>query len=112
MQIDNFAIFLHRYINMNASDWKKAAVFISEQNRPAATAPTQELDSMPLSTLSLDESGPPEVTYGVYTPLATSTPNSTAQQQQDSPLSDNYQQILPGVPQASLYLTLAPMNAE
>ena len=85
---------------MNASDWKKAAAFITEQNRPAATAPMQELDSMPLSTLSLDESGPPEVTDGVHVPLAASTPNSTAPQQ-DSSLADSYQQILPGVPQDS-----------
>ena len=95
---------------MNASNWKKVAAFISEQNRMAATAPTQELDSMPLSTLSLDESGPPVVTHGVHKPLTTSTPNSTAQHQQDAPLSDNYQQILPGVPQGSLYPTLAAMN--
>ena len=88
---------------MNASDGKKAAAFISEQNRLAATAPTQELDSMPLSTLSLDESDPPEVTDCVHTPLVASTPNSTAPQQQDSPSADNYQQILPGVPQGSLY---------
>ena len=84
---------------MYTSDWKKAAAFISEQNRLAAMAPTQELDSMPLSTLSLDESGPPEVTCGVHMPLATSTSNCTAPHQQGSPLSDNYQQILPGVPQ-------------
>ena len=94
---------------MNASDWKKAAAFISEHNRPAATAPTQELDSMPLSTLSLDESSPPEVTEGVHTPLVASTPNRTAPQQ-DSSLADSYQQILPGIPQGSLYPTLAAMN--
>ena len=57
---------------MNASDWKKAAPFISEQNSPAATAPMQELDSMPLNTLSLDESGPPEVSDGVHVLLARS----------------------------------------
>ena len=85
---------------------------ISEQNRLAAMAPTQELESLPLSTLSLDESGPPEVTYGAHMPLATSTPNSTEPHQQNSPLSDNYQQMLPGVPQGSLYPTLAAMNVE
>ena len=51
---------------MNASDWKKAAAFISAQGRPVATAPSEELDSMPLSTLALDESGPPEVTQGTH----------------------------------------------
>ena len=97
---------------MNASNWKKAAAFISEQNRSIARAPTQELDSLPLSTLSLDESSLPEVTYGAHMPLATSTPNSTAPHKQDPPLSDNYQQILPGVPQGSLYPTLAAMDLE
>ena len=76
---------------MNASDWKKAEAFISEQNRLAATTPTQELDNLPLSTLSLDESGPPEITYDVHRPLAKSTANSTAPYQHDSPLSDDYQ---------------------
>ena len=100
--MDYFAILLHYYLSlppsqnkMNASDWKKAAAFISDQNRLATTAPTEELDSLPLSTLSLDESSPPEVTYSVHTPLTTSTPNSATPQQQDFPLSDNYQQILP-----------------
>ena len=97
---------------MNPSDWKKAAVFITGQNRSAATAPTDELDSMPLSTLSLDESGPPEITYGAHEPLATSTPDSTALNQQDLPLSDAHQPILPGVPQGSLYPTLAAMSTE
>ena len=64
---------------------------------------------MPLSTLSLDESGPPEVTEGVHVPLVASTLNSTPPQQ-DSALVDSYQQILPGVPQGSLYPTLAAMN--
>ena len=97
---------------MNASDWKKATAFISEHNRPAATAPTKELDSMPLSTLFLDESGPPEVTYDAHTPLTTSTPNSTTLHQQDSSLSDNYQPIFAGIPQGSLYTTLAVISTE
>ena len=97
---------------MNPSDWKKAVVFITEQNRPAATAPTDELGSMLLSTLSLDESDPPEVTYGAHEPLATNTPDSTALNQQDPSLSDAYQPILPGVSQGSLYPTLAAMSTE
>ena len=97
---------------MNASDWKKAVACISTQGRPAATAPTEELDSMPLSTLALDESGLPEVTQDAYAPLATSIPNSTALHQQDSSLSDNYQPILPRIPQGSLYPTLAALNTE
>ena len=97
---------------MNTSDWKKAAAFISEQSRPVATASTEELDSVLLSTLALNDSGPPKVTYGTHMPLAASTPNSTAPHQQDSSLSDNYQQILLRVPQGSLYPTLTAMNME
>ena len=59
--------------------------------------------------MCIRDSGPPEVTEGVHVPLAASTPNSTAPQQ-DSSLADSYQQILPGVPQSSLYPALAAMN--
>ena len=34
---------------MNASDWKKAAAFVSQQKQAATTAPTEQLSSMPLS---------------------------------------------------------------
>ena len=97
---------------MNTSDWKKATAFITEQNGPAATAPTEELNSMPLRTLSLDESGLTEVTYGAHMPLATSTPNSIALNQQDPISTDTYQPILHGVPHGSLYLTLTAMSME
>ena len=60
----------------------------------------------------MDESGPPEVTQGAHMPLATSTPNSTTLHQQDSSLSDDYQPILPRIPQGSQYPTLAAMNTE
>ena len=62
---------------MNASDWKKAAAFISQQKHAAAIAQTEQLSSMPLSALSLGDSGPPMVQYGSHMPLAASTPNST-----------------------------------
>ena len=80
---------------MNASDWKKAVAFVNQQNKAAAAALTEELDSMPLSTLSLDDSSSPEVTYGAHVPLAASTHNSTAMHEQDQLQQDSYQQILP-----------------
>ena len=85
---------------------------VSAQGRPAASAPSEELDSIPLSTLALDESGPPEITHHAHVPLATSTPNSTALHQQDPSLSADYQPILPRFPQGSLYPTLAAMSTE
>ena len=64
---------------MHASDWKKAVVFITQQNQVAATTNTEDLSSMSLSMLSLDNSGPPQVQYGSQIPLATSTPNNTTE---------------------------------
>ena len=52
------------------------------------------------------------VRYLLMTAAYQPTTNSTAPYQQDSPSADNYQQILPGVPQGSLYPTLAAVNAE
>ena len=46
---------------MNTSDWRKAVALISHQQNAAATAQTEKLSSMPLSALSLDESGLPVV---------------------------------------------------
>ena len=57
---------------MNATSWKKAADFVAHQ--AAATADSQKLDTFPLSQLSVDDSGPPQVNYGTDHPLASSTP--------------------------------------
>ena len=54
---------------MNASSWKKAADLVAKvtpanlQVQAAAMADSQQLESLPLSALSIDESGPPQVTY-------------------------------------------------
>ena len=42
---------------MNAALWKKAADFVAQQS--AATADSEHLDTLPLSQLSIDDSGPP-----------------------------------------------------
>ena len=57
---------------MNASLWKKAADLVEQQ--AATTADSQQLDTLPLSHLSVDHSGPPQVNYGTDHPLASSTP--------------------------------------
>ena len=65
---------------MNASSWKKAADIVTKmtpvipQASAAAMAESQILQSLPLSALSIDDSGPPQVTYEPQQPIATSTP--------------------------------------
>ena len=50
---------------MNASSWKKAADIVAKmtpvipQASATATAKSQNLQSLPLSALSIDDSGPP-----------------------------------------------------
>ena len=48
------------------------------QVQAAATAESQQLQSLPLSALSVDDSGPPHVTYDSQQPIATSTPRATS----------------------------------
>ena len=54
---------------MNASSWKKAVDLVAKvtpanpQVQVAATAESQQLESLPLSALSVDDSRPPQVTY-------------------------------------------------
>ena len=42
---------------MKATDWKNAAKLIKERQSQAATADTGDHSSLPLSELSVDESG-------------------------------------------------------
>ena len=87
---------------MNASSWKKAADIIVKatpadpQVQAAATAESQNLQSLPLSALSVDDSGPLQVTYEPQQPIATSTPRATST---ESPgiSTQAYRQILPGM---------------
>ena len=54
---------------MNASTWKKAADIVvnttpvTPQAAATATMKSHNLQSLQLSTLSIDDSGPPQVTY-------------------------------------------------
>ena len=54
---------------MNASSWKKAADLVAKatpanpQLQVVAMAESQQLESLPLSALSVDDSGPLQVTY-------------------------------------------------
>ena len=93
---------------MNASSWKKAVDIVtkmtpaSPQASVTATAESQNLQSLLLSALSIDDSGLPQVTYEPQQPIATSTPWAT----DNSEIStEAYRQILPGM-NSRLYPTL------
>ena len=95
---------------MNASSWRKAVDLVAQstpanpQVQAAATAGSQQLDSLPLGALSVDDSGPPQLTYDSQQPIATSTPRATLTSISDTP-SETYHQIIPGVSD-HLYPTL------
>ena len=54
---------------MNASSWRKAADLVAQgtpvnlQVQAAAMAESKQLERLPLTALSADDSGPPQVTY-------------------------------------------------
>ena len=92
---------------MNTSSWRKAADLVAQvtpanpQAQAAATAESKQLESLPLSALSADDSGPPQVTYDSQQPIATSTPRATS----TSTPPETYCQIIPGMSNR-LYPTL------
>ena len=95
---------------MNASSWKKAVDLVAKatpanpQVQVAAMAESQQLESLPLSALLVDDSGPPQVTYDSQQPMATSTPRATSTVTSETP-TETYHQILPGMSDC-LYPTL------
>ena len=97
---------------MNPSDWIKAAALITQQKQEVATADTDQLSSMPLSQLTMDDSSPPVVHYGMHMPAATSTLTHMEMDIYTLQQEDTYQQIIPGIPQGSLYPTLASLTSE
>ena len=97
-------------LTINASSWKKAANLVAkatpaiQQAPAAATAELQNLQSLPLSVLSVDDSGPLQVTYELHQPIATSTPRATSTESPEIS-TEAYHQILPGM-SSRLYPTL------
>ena len=96
---------------MNASSWRKAVELVAQgtqanqQVQAAATAESNQLESLSLSTLSADDSSLPQVTYGTEQPLATSTPRATSISIPETQTTDTYHQIIPGMSDC-LYPTL------
>ena len=77
----------------------------NQQVQAAATAESNQLESLPLSALSADDSGPPQVTCGSEQPLATSTPRATLTSTPEMQTTETYHQIIPGMSDR-LYPTL------
>ena len=96
---------------MNASSWRKAADFIAQltqatqQIQAAATTDSNQLESLPLSSLVADDSGPPQVNYSPEQPLTASTPRATTTPVGEIQPTDPYRQIIPGMSEC-LYPTL------
>ena len=69
---------------MNASSWRKAVDLIAQgtqanqQVQAAVTAGSKQLESLPLSELSADDSSPPQVIYDSQQPITSSTPRATS----------------------------------
>ena len=97
---------------MNLSDWIKAAALVTQHKQEAATTETDQLSSMPLSQIAMDDSGPPVVHYGMHVHAVMSTPTGTNVHMHSSQQEDSYQQIIPGIPQGSLYPTLSSLSSE
>ena len=95
---------------MNASSWGKAVDLVTQvtpanpQVQAAAMAELKQLESLPLNALSVDDSGPPQVTYDSQQPIATSTPRATLTLTSETP-TEAYCQIIPGMSDR-LYPTL------
>ena len=95
---------------MNASSWRKAADLVAQgtpanpQAQPAAMAESKQLESFPLSALSADDSGLPQVIYDSQQPLASSTPWATSTSTPETP-TETYHQIILGISDR-LYPTL------
>ena len=96
-------------MTMNASSWKKAADIVAKVTSVILQAPatameeSQHLQSLPLSALSIDDSGPLQVIYEPLQPIATSTPRATSTENPELS-TEAYRQILPGM-SSQLYPT-------
>ena len=77
----------------------------NQQVQAVAIAESNQLESLPLSALSADDSSPPQVTYGTEQPLTTSTPRATLTSIPETQTTDTYRQIIPGMSER-LYPTL------
>ena len=69
-----------------------------QHKQEAAMAEMDQLSSMPLSQIAIDDSGLSIVDYGTHMPIAASTLTGTDVHAHSSQQEDSYQQIIPGIP--------------
>ena len=87
---------------INASSWRKAADLVAQvtlanlQVQAAAMAESKQLENLPLSALSADDSSPPQVTYDSQQTIATSILRATSTITPETP-TETYHQIIPGM---------------
>ena len=96
---------------MNLSGWIKAATLVIQHKQETTMAEMDQLSSMPLSQIAIDDSGPPVVHYGMHMPVAVSTLTGTDVHTHSSQQEDSHQQIIPGILQGSLYPTLSSLSS-
>ena len=89
---------------MKAADWKNAAKLIKERQSQAATADTSELISFPLSELLQG----PYMSLSISTPIC--VPQGIQQAMDSAPDESPFQQVIPSIPQQSLYPSLAALG--
>ena len=94
-------VFVYRNIKDNeclhlekAADIVAKMTSVTPQASATATVESHNLQSLQLSTLSIDDSGPPQVSYEPQQPIAMSTPQAT--DNSETP-KEAYRQILPGM---------------
>ena len=94
----------HKYHDkLNASSWRRAADLIAQQTQAtqqiqaAATADSNKLKSLPLSSLAANDSSPSQVNYSPKQPLTTSSPRATTTLVGEIQPTDPYHQIIPGM---------------
>ena len=90
----------------------KTATLVTQHKQEAAMAEMDQLSSMPLSQIAMDDSSPSVVQYDMHAPIAASTPTGLDVHVHSSQHEDSYQQIIPGIPQGSLYPTLSSLSSE
>ena len=96
---------------MNPSDWRKTAALVTQHKQEATMADMDQLSSMPLSQIAIDDSSPPIVHYGMHMPVAASTPTGTDVHMHSSQQENSCQQIIPGIHQGSLHPTLSSLSS-
>ena len=75
---------------MNPSDWRKAGTLVTQHKQEVTMAEMDQLSSMPLSQIAIDDSGLPVVHYGSHMPVAASTPAGTIIYMHSSQQEDSY----------------------